>query len=208
MEKVTIARPEWLDIFFDGKISHGYDQEWYQDEWQRLAGCGPTTATTLLSYVGIRDGRIDKTTISDKEDALERMNEVWNYVKPRFGGGVYKTQWMESGLRRYVEDYHLDYDVHMLNVSPFAPCRPGEEDAATFIRKAMKEDVPVAFLNRHKGHELALWTWHWVPIIGIFETEREVRCQILDEGERRDFSLTNWLKDTILGGGFAYISKK
>ena len=29
-----------------------------------------------------------------------------------------------------------------------------------------------------------------------------------DEGETRDFSLANWMKDTILGGGFCYISRK
>ena len=35
----------------------------------------------------------------------------------------------------------------------------------------------------------------------------DIRCGIFDEGEIRDFSL-NWMKDTILGGGFCYISRK
>ena len=36
----------------------------------------------------------------------------------------------------------------------------------------------------------------------------DIRCVIFDEGEIRDFSLANWMKDTILGGGFCYISRK
>ena len=71
---------------------------------QRLSGCGPTSASQVLSYSLFRDGLLDLETISDQTLALERMNLVWKYVKPRFGGGVYKTQWMERGLVRLLED--------------------------------------------------------------------------------------------------------
>ena len=63
------------------------------------------------------------------------MNLVWKYVKPRFGGGVYKTQWMERGLTRLLEDKGLSYDVHMLNVSPFSASRIEIDAAAQFIHK-------------------------------------------------------------------------
>ena len=82
------------------------------------------------------------------------------------------------------------------------------EAAAQFIHDALAQDVPVAFLNRHKGKEKALYTWHWVPIHKIFMDGDDIRCGIFDEGEIRDFSLANWMKDTILGGGFCYISRK
>lgn len=208
MNDVSIKHPEWLDIDVKGTISHGYDQEWFTDEWQRLSGCGPTTATQVLSYSRFRDGTLDVSTVSDQTLALERMNQVWNYVKPRFGGGVYKTQWMETGLKRMMVDFDLPYDVHMVNVSPFSSSRLEIDAAAEFIYSGIAQDVPVAFLNRHKGKEPALYTWHWVPIYKIFRDGDDIRCGIFDEGEIRDFSLTNWLKDTILGGGFCYISKK
>ena len=208
MNDVSIKHPEWLDIDVKGSISHGYDQEWFTDEWQRLSGCGPTTATQVLSYSRFRDGTLDLNTVADQTLALERMNQVWNYVKPRFGGGVYKTQWMESGLQRMMVDFDLPYDVHMVNVSPFCASRLEIDAAAEFIYTGISQDVPVAFLNRHKGKEPALYTWHWVPIYKIFRNGDDIRCGIFDEGEIRDFSLTNWLKDTILGGGFCYISKK
>jgi len=208
MNDVSIKHPEWLDIDVNGHISHGYDQEWFADEWQRLSGCGPTTATQVLSYSQLRDGTLLAANASNQWEALERMNLVWNYVKPRFGGGVYKTQWMETGLKRLMEDYGLPYDVHMINVSPFCASRVEIDTAADFIESAISQDVPVAFLNRHKGKERALYTWHWVPIYKIYGVGDDIRCGIFDEGEIRDFSLTNWLKDTILGGGFCYISKK
>ncbi|MDU6270567.1 MAG: hypothetical protein E6604_10495, partial [Veillonella sp.] len=115
MNEVSIKHPEWLYIDVNGKTSYGYDQEWFTDEWQRLSGCGPTSASQVLGYSLFRDGLLDLETTSDQTLALERMNLVWKYVKPRFGGGVYKTQWMERGLVRLLEDEGLSYDVHMLN---------------------------------------------------------------------------------------------
>ncbi len=118
-----------------------------------LSGCGPTSASQVLGYSLFRDGLLDLETTSDQTLALERMNLVWKYVKPRFGGGVYKTQWMERGLTRLLEDKGLSYDVHMLNVSPFCASRVEVEAATQFIHDALAQDVPVAFLNRHKGKE-------------------------------------------------------
>ena len=115
---------------------------------------------------------------------------------------------MERGLSRLFNDKNLAYEVHMLNVSPFSASRVEVEAAAQFIHDALSQDVPVAFLNRHKGKEPALYTWHWVPLYKMFMDGDDIRCGIFDEGEIRDFSLVHWLQDTILGGGFCYITKK
>ena len=56
MNDVSIKHPEWLYIDVNGETSHGYDQEWFTDEWQRLSGCGPTSASQVLSYSLFRDG--------------------------------------------------------------------------------------------------------------------------------------------------------
>ena len=208
MNEVSIKHPEWLYIDVNGKTSYGYDQEWFTDEWQRLSGCGPTSASQVLSYSLFRDGLLELETTSDQSLALERMNLVWKYVKPRFGGGVYKTQWMERGLIRLLEDEGLSYDVHMLNVSPFCASRVEVEAAAQFIHDALAQDVPVAFLNRHKGKERALYTWHWVPIVSMQVNYDDTRCVVYDEGMERTFSLRRWLRDNLLGGAFLYIQSQ
>lgn len=207
MKEINIKHPEWLDIDTEKGQWHGYDQEWYTREWQRLAGCGPTTATQVMSYIELRDGRISREGAHDQAAALRRMETMWEYVKPRYGGGVYKTAWLRDGMQRYVDDRKLQYEVRMINISPFQSSRDDVSVVAEFITDALKQDIPVAFLNRHKGHEKALWTWHWVPVWGIFRENDDIRCRIFDEGQIRDFSLTNWMKDTILGGGFAYIAQ-
>ena len=50
MNDVSIKHTEWLYIDVNGKTSYGYDQEWFTDEWQRLSGCGPTSASQVLGY--------------------------------------------------------------------------------------------------------------------------------------------------------------
>lgn len=90
MESLTLKHLEWLQVKKDGRFSYGYNQEWYCDDWQRLSGCGPTTATQVISYVQFRDGLLDSAASADGEAALERMEEVFQYVRPRFGGGLYK----------------------------------------------------------------------------------------------------------------------
>ena len=64
MNDVSIKHPEWLYIDVNGETSHGYDQEWFTDEWQRLSGCGPTTASQVLGYSQFRDGLLDLNTTS------------------------------------------------------------------------------------------------------------------------------------------------
>ena len=46
-ERFTITGPQ-------GETYRGGNQEWYRDLWQRRAGCGPTTAATLLAAVATR----------------------------------------------------------------------------------------------------------------------------------------------------------
>ena len=75
MNDVSIKHPEWLYIDVDGKTSYGYDQEWFTDEWQRLSGCGPTSASQVLGYSLFRDGLLDLETTSDQTLAF-RTDEL------------------------------------------------------------------------------------------------------------------------------------
>ncbi len=208
MKNIELQHPEWLQVKWEGNLSLGYNQEWYTDEWQRLAGCGPTTATQLMSYISFRDGLLDASEFSNGEKALERMNLIWDYVKPRFGGGLYKTHWFQRGLQAYFDERNLSYEAQMLNIFPFAVNRPKVDVAADFIARGLSQDSPVGFLNRHRGKEEGLSTWHWVPIIGLRDVGSDVRCFVYDEGIERQFSLKKWLKETILGGGLVYVDKK
>lgn len=201
-----LKHPEWLQIKDGDILSYGYTQEWFHTDWQRLAGCGPTTAAQMLQYIYFKEGLDDPEVYKDRDSVLPRMEEVWKYVTPRTGGGLYKTRWMAEGLTKYSEEKGWAYTVNMLRVYPFAVMRPKKEEVVQFLKAAMEEDVPVAFLNRHRGEEEGLDTWHWVPIVGCDWKEDPI-VYVYDDRKIREFRLYRWLERTIFGGGFVYLAK-
>ncbi len=203
----TIVHPEWLQIRTETGVSYGFDQEWFTDAWQRRAGCGPTTATQVVMYRAYKDGLLNPGEHKTIDSVLPWMEKLWTYVTPGHGG-LYKTRWFVEGVQSYLHDNQLGYSVKSLSIYPFNINRPTSESVAEFIDAALSEDCPVGFLNRHRGKEEGLSTWHWVPLIGMRRDGKEYRCFVYDEGMERYFSLNQWLKDSTLGGGFVFISKK
>lgn len=77
-ERLTITGPQ-------GETYQGGDQEWYRDLWQRRAGCGPTTAAALLSYLSqTRPGLRPMVPAAARTQAgfLRYMEALWPYVTP------------------------------------------------------------------------------------------------------------------------------
>lgn len=46
-----ILHPDWITIEENGRPVHGYNQEWYPEKWQKLAGCGPTAGAMMAAYI-------------------------------------------------------------------------------------------------------------------------------------------------------------
>ena len=86
MEQIYgITSPELFTILDGDRAWRGADQEWYADEWQRKAGCGPTTASHLVSYLAdTRPGWGDlyPSHSRRKRDFLALMTEMWEHVTP------------------------------------------------------------------------------------------------------------------------------
>ena len=94
-ERLTITGPQ-------GETYQGGDQEWYRDLWQRRAGCGPTTAAALLSYLSqTRPGLRPMAPAAARTQAgfLRYMEALWPYVTPG-ARGLDKPE----SLIRYVKD--------------------------------------------------------------------------------------------------------
>lgn len=49
----SITHPEFFEVHGAGAedACFGCDQEWYNSEWQRISGCGPTAASNLVYYI-------------------------------------------------------------------------------------------------------------------------------------------------------------
>ena len=77
IKRYRLEHPEWLQVKKDGNFSYGYDQEWYEDAWKRLAGCGPTTATQVISYVLFRDGHLPVETAAESGMGIRAPSLWW-----------------------------------------------------------------------------------------------------------------------------------
>ena len=202
---IRIAHPEWLELDDQGRHIFGYNQEWYTTEWQRLAGCGPTTATQIINYISFRDGLLDPAEFHTVKAVLETMDIVWPYVQPRRGGGLFKTRWQFEGLQKWVKEKKWPYKVYMQRVMPFSCMRPSLEEIRNFMEITLEADAPIAFLNRHNGGEKGLQTWHWTPIVGMEDIGDDIIGTVYDDELVKEFSMGRWLKSTVFGGGLVCI---
>lgn len=198
---VTLRHMEWITLTIGGKPHYGYDQEWYPERWQKLAGCGPTTASVMMSYV---EARLTGRVITSQKEAEEKMLTLWPYATPRMHG-LYKTRWLKEGLERYMADHALPGRPEMLSVAPIRLLRPRMSALAQFLREGLEAECPIGFLNLHNGGFEPLYSWHWMPFVRIAETETGWEGTVMDEGKLIDFPLERWLKHSRFGGGFVRI---
>lgn len=87
-----ILHPDWITIEENGRPVHGYNQEWYPEKWQKLAGCGPTAGAMMAAYIERKQWGKKVTT---REEALSVMMDLWKYATPRMHG-LYKTRWLKE----------------------------------------------------------------------------------------------------------------
>lgn len=183
MSIYSLQKPDQLDFEVNGRIWYGYSQDWYQDEWHRRAGCGPTTATYLAAYCLHRDG-IWKD-LHNTNAVLMQMNRIWDYVTPR-QGGLYKTRWLRDGLEMFFQEAGMqNYHARMLTVSVVPHFRPSSEEVLNFIKAGLDCDSPVAFLNRHRGNQETIDSWHWVPIVRLDTDQSPAIADVYDEGIKK-----------------------
>lgn len=198
----SIACPALFTIIdeSDQKTYYGCDQEWYATEWQRRAGCGPSVATNLYSYmVGQEDCH------GNKETWLSLMEDVWEYVTPSQGGMPTTKMFYESMLS-YATAKGQSLECRYCDLPENKSDRPTFTAVLKFIEDGLQNNAPVAFLNLCNGEEINLYKWHWVTIISLeYSEDGSSACAtILDEGMVKKIDLVLWYETTTLGGGFVY----
>ncbi len=180
---------------------YGCDQEWYGKRWQRMAGCGPSTATNMMYY--LKKVHYNAEIGQTKSDFLGLMNVIWEYVTPGMGG-VSSTTMLMKGFGKYLKDQKLDHPLDSIDIGKKPEQRPDLSEVILFLEKALREDMPVAFLNLEHGSILELESWHWVTVVTLEYDleERTAFTTIMDNGILKRIDLAGWLTSTKLGGGF------
>ncbi len=187
-----------------GQTWMGHDQEWFGTPWQRLAGCGPTTACNLFRYLApALPASAACAMQADREDALAFMEDVWKTVTPtRHGLATTRRFYTTAISYASAREWPLGYRV--CDVPAVRARRPDFANLSAFLDAALAQDLPVAFLNLCNGDEANLDEWHWVTIIALsHESDGDaLLAEMLDGGTVKRIDLAKWHASTTRGGGF------
>lgn len=211
MIKRSIQNLNLFEIYDEitSKDCYGCDQEWYRTKWQRLSGCGPTVATTILYYLRrSRPASGPDNSPLNRSGCLSLMEEVWQYVTPKLSG-IPTTKMFYDDVLAYAKAKALNLKLDVIDIPGNRSLRPEFRRLLMFLADALRSDAPIAFLNLNNGDEKQLDSWHWVTIISLeyAEDESTAFTEILDEGIIKKINLAQWFQTTTLGGGFVSISQ-
>lgn len=190
-----------------GPAYFGCDQNWYDTEWQRMAGCGPSTASTLLLYLQ-KTGRIHlPVRVEAQKDCRLLMENVWEHVTPT-RSGIYRAAQFCHGLKSFAAENDFDLRCHTLQISAKADARPSLQTTLAFIGKALDQDCPIGFLNLCNGDVQNLEEWHWVTIVALeYDDERHMAMVTFFDGDRAEaIDFGCWLATTSEGGALVYVT--
>lgn len=201
----ALLQPDHLRIVApDGSQQVGFDQDWYRLLWRRRAGCGPTTAANLFTYLH-RAGALILPDAFDPSSPEELLDFYWEYVTPTMWG-LNSTALFRDGADRLLDSIGSRLRSQVLDVDKDAALRPTPAQAAAFIKAGLDADSPVAFLNLSNGQVAHLDSWHWVTILAMEQAGETVTLHVLDNTQRFDVDLPLWLRTTTRGGGFVYLA--
>lgn len=192
-----------------GHACYGSNQDWYRKRWQRMAGCGPSAVANIIHYLERSGEEKEIGPNLTRSEYLELMEEIWGFVTPSLGG-VSSTAMLCKGAESYVTSKGNRVRMEFIDIPKKKSGRPDIRQVTAFIEAALREDLPVAFLNLEHGSVEELESWHWVTIVSLeYEPDgSKADIRILDGGALRQISLSDWYHTSRLGGGFVYFQIK
>jgi hypothetical protein len=212
MKNVSIKNVKLFEVIDEATsdIYYGGWQEWYGVWWKRLSGCGPTTVSTIVSYLNRSGAGADiECPPLPKKEFQALMDRVWQYVTPSVRG-IPSAAALKKGAVGCLAALNLDMAVEELDIPKNRRLRPDFEKLVEFLRESLENDIPVAFLSLDNGEEPLLDTWHWVTLLGLQygEDGSAAFADVADEGKLLHVDLRKWYDTTGVGGGFVRFVRK
>lgn len=177
----------------------GFSQEWYPGKWQRVSGCGPTTAAMLYHYITCNSSYFPDPPIATQEDAVHLMQAFWQQMTPG-ALGLFNPHTFIRGFTRFGAAHGYTFTAQKLL------CHARRRDVSRvldFIQTGLNNDCPVAFLNLHSNVQ-SISSWHWMPIVGLSRQSQSCAATVLDYGYRRTVPLVQWLQHFPTVGAFIW----
>ena len=210
--RVSVTRPELLCITDNQSetASYGGDQAWYAEEWNRMAGCGPTCAANVTAYLaGSRPGlqTLYHGDSMTKSQFAQHMEEVFRFVTPG-AMGLNRLDMFTGGMDRFLASRGVQLKAHVFEVSGNMRRDRQPADALTaFVREGLEADCPLAFLNLTNGRVKNLQSWHWITVTGAEADDGSLITTASDEGREIRFDLRLWYLSTRMRGGLIYYTE-
>ena len=209
MSEIALLNPSLLQVQLpSGSYTMGGSQDWYHDSWQKMSGCGPTTAAGMLWYLARSRPELSELCHvgnADYDHFLTLMETMFQYITPT-KLGVNSTGIFEDGISRYSGDVGVPIRTRSLNIPRTMRAHLIIDQVRQFLTEAFSADLPVAFLNLSHCSLKNLENLHWVMLISLKPaTMTAVMC---DQGRTRQINLDEWLRTTLLGGGFVCLEPK
>ena len=156
----------------DGKTEYyGADQEWLRTRWERLSGCGPTTAALMMMYMAsaFPEGcaaLYPYTLPARKDEFAVHMALVREFVKPGIMGLTDPKVFARDTLE-FAEAHGGGIIAQQIRHSLSAGVAFG------FFKQALRHGyLPALLLLRNPSPELADFTWHWMAVTGCDDETR------------------------------------
>ncbi len=181
-------------------IYHGFNQEWYSSKVKRIAGCGPTVASSLTLYL------FSSSLNQNKEELKSLQETMWKYVKPTWTG-ISSIDKFQKMYKKYTELHHYDVVFKLFYVETSNQKRNVQE-FISFIKNELDNNHPIAFLNKDHGNQINLDSWHWTIIVGYEDIDKDLIVDLFDNGQQLSLNLTQWFNTTKKGGGCVSVFNK
>ena len=206
----SLKHLDLIQIPTGGGTAFGPNQEWYPEERARISGCGPTSGALITAYLARtrpeRFGALYRERAFDKPAFVRHMQTMFQFLRPG-PMGLNSLTLYQDGMAAYCADSGAALRPLLFSVAGVTYGRRADEDGLrAFVRSALNEDQPIAFLALSRGKESRLQNWHWITIVGAEEDGDELIATASDEGIARRFDLIRWYRTTRLSGGLIRFS--
>jgi len=208
MREISIKNPQLFELTSpEGKACFGGHQDWYDEHWNQVAGCGPVAASNLVWYHAHAHGELRclcGAPGKSFEDYRQVMDKMFEFITPGYGG-IYNSGLFMPGLLEYCKALGAPMECDNLEIPKWPRRRPGVKKLREFLVRWLETDNPVAFLNLSNGAVKLPDSWHWTTIYALEVDKMTVK--ISDEGRTYETDIAKWLLTSKLGGAFVALHK-
>ncbi|SHO44784.1 hypothetical protein [Anaerocolumna xylanovorans] len=207
---VSVKNPELLTITskIENTAYFGGNQEWYEKNWNKQAGCGATCASNISAYLAASGKDLKNLypyAAMEKADFTKQMEDMILYVTPG-AMGVNHVKKFTDGFDRFLKERNASLTAKVLVTDKVPKPERKLSELMDFVREGLLSDCPLAFLNLSKGEEKRIQGWHWITITEAEITDDRVKAVASDEGKKIEFDLGLWFLTTRKHGGLIYYS--